>query len=164
MSWGRSSVNKQASQSCAVAKSENFWRGTGQSNLVYKPLAATKDSKVWFSYSRDWTFAIGAVFHSVCQVWLSSDPSEVFNFSYCAWLGNCLLLNSIRTKLLSHCLRPRPLTVKFYLVQWRPWNLHTSLVRVVTWDSIPLACLGGDDFPAGGRGLLPQNIRYVNHP
>ena len=27
-----------------------FWRATGQSNLAYKRLAATKASKVWFSY------------------------------------------------------------------------------------------------------------------
>ena len=54
---------KPIPQSCAVVKSETFWRATGQSNLVYKRLAATK---VWFSYSHN--FANEAVFHSVCQV------------------------------------------------------------------------------------------------
>ena len=32
------------------------------------------------------TLANGAVFHSVCQVWLSSGPPGNFAFSYCAWL------------------------------------------------------------------------------
>ena len=77
---------KPVSQSCAVAKSETFWRATGQSNLADKRLAATKASKVWFSYSHNCTLASGAVFHSVCQVWLSSGLPEFFTFSYCAWL------------------------------------------------------------------------------
>ena len=34
--------NKPVSQSCAVAKSEKFWRATGQSNLAYKRLATAK--------------------------------------------------------------------------------------------------------------------------
>ena len=58
--------NKPVSQSCAVAKSGQFWRATGQSNLAYKRLAATKASKVWFSHSHNCTLANGAVFHSVC--------------------------------------------------------------------------------------------------
>ena len=41
--------------------------------------------------------ACGTVFHSVCQVWLSSGPPEYFTFSYCAWLWNCV-----------HCLLPHP--------------------------------------------------------
>ena len=41
---------KPVSQSCAAAKSEKFWRATGQSNLADKWLATTKASKVWFSY------------------------------------------------------------------------------------------------------------------
>ena len=39
------------SQSCTGTKSEKFWWATGQSNLAYKRLAATKPSRVWFSYS-----------------------------------------------------------------------------------------------------------------
>ena len=58
------------SQSCAVAKSDKFWRTTGQSNFAYKRLAATKASKVWFSWS------------SI----LSSDPPNFVTFGYCAWL------------------------------------------------------------------------------
>ena len=64
--------NNAVSQSFTVAKSETFWRATGQSNLVYKQVAATKASKVWFSYSHNCTLASGAVFHYVCQVSLSS--------------------------------------------------------------------------------------------
>ena len=84
---------KPASQLCAVATSEKFWRATGQSNLADKWLAATKASKVWFSYSHNCTLANGAVFHSVCQVWLSSDPPECFTFSYCAWLWNWFIVS-----------------------------------------------------------------------
>ena len=39
--------NKIVLQSCAAAKSETFWQATGQSNLAYKWLAATKTSKVF---------------------------------------------------------------------------------------------------------------------
>ena len=80
--------------SCAVAKSEIFWRANGQSNLADKRLAATKASKVWFSYSHNCTLASGAVFHSVCQVWLSRGPPEYFTFSFCAWLWNWLVEQS----------------------------------------------------------------------
>ena len=83
-------VLKPVSQSYAVAKSEQFLRATGQSNLADKRLAATKASKVLFLYSHNCTVANGAVFHSVCQVWLSRGPSEYFTFSYCAWLWNWL--------------------------------------------------------------------------
>ena len=44
-------IYKPVSQSCVVAKSGIFWQVTGQSNLAYKWLAATKISKVSFSYS-----------------------------------------------------------------------------------------------------------------
>ena len=53
---------------------------------AYKQLTATKASKVWCSYSHNCTLASRAVFHSVCQVWLSSGPLEFVTFSYCAWL------------------------------------------------------------------------------
>ena len=83
-------MNKRVSQSCAVTKSETFWRAAGQSNLVYKRLTATKACNVWFSYSHNYTAASGAVFRSVCQVWLSSGPPEFSAFIYCAWLWNRL--------------------------------------------------------------------------
>ena len=76
---------KPVSQSCAVAKSEKFWRATGQINLAYKRLA-----NVWFSYSHNCTSASGAGFHSLSEVWVSSGPPEFFNFIYYAWLWNCL--------------------------------------------------------------------------
>ena len=48
---------KPVLQSCAVASPESgqFWRATGQSNLADKRMAATKASKVWFSYSHNCT-------------------------------------------------------------------------------------------------------------
>ena len=49
-------------------------------------LTATKASKVWFSYSHNCTLANGIVFHSVCQVWLSSCPPE---FSLLATAPDC---------------------------------------------------------------------------
>ena len=42
--------NSPFSQSCTVTKSEKFWQATGQSNYWQRQLAATKASKVWFSY------------------------------------------------------------------------------------------------------------------
>ena len=57
-------LDQPVSQSCAI-----FWRATRQSNLAYNRLAATKASRVWFSYSDHCTLANGAVFHSVhCSV------------------------------------------------------------------------------------------------
>ena len=74
---------KPISQSCTVAKTEKyFWLATGQWNLSDKRLAATKASKVWFSYSHNCTLSSGAIFHSVCQVWLSSGPPESVHLCY----------------------------------------------------------------------------------
>ena len=89
-------LKKPVLQSCAVPKNEKFWRATGQSNLAYKRLVATKASKVWFSYSHNCTLANGAVFHCIYQVWLSSGPSEIFTFSNyyaCLWYWLIKLLN-----------------------------------------------------------------------
>ena len=50
-------------------------------------------------------------FPSVSQVWLSSDPPEVFTFSYCAWFW-------------------------YWLINWRPWFWHlqntTQFIKSVT--------------------------------
>ena len=72
------------SESCAVvAKSEKFWRATRQSNLTHERLSAVKASKVWFcSHVRSCFLAYGAVFHSVCQVWLSSGPPEFSHYIF----------------------------------------------------------------------------------
>ena len=87
--------HKLVSQSCPVVNIEEFWPATGQSNLAYKWLATTKASKVWFSYSHNCTLASGAVFHSVCQVWLPSGLPEFFTFSYCTWLWYWLIAEKI---------------------------------------------------------------------
>ena len=58
---------------------------------MYERLAATKASNVWYSYSHNYTFASGAVFHAICKVWLTSGPPEYFTFTYCAWLWNWLI-------------------------------------------------------------------------
>ena len=39
------------------AESEKIWQATGQSNLAYERLIATKASKVWFSYSHSCALA-----------------------------------------------------------------------------------------------------------
>ena len=44
-----------------MAKNIKLWRANGQLNLAYKRLAATKASKVWFSYSHNCTLANGTV-------------------------------------------------------------------------------------------------------
>ena len=83
-----SSNNRPQSQSCAVAKI-----------IFYLPVQAasctTSIRTVLFWYSHNCTLVSGTVFHSLCQVWLSSIPPEIFTFSYCAWLWNwaILLLN-----------------------------------------------------------------------
>ena len=86
--------DKPVSQLWAVTKNKKFWQATGQLNLAYKRLAETKACKVWFPYSHNCTLTSGAVFHSVCQVWLFSGPPEFFTFSYCAWLWNWLVEQS----------------------------------------------------------------------
>ena len=87
-------ANKPVSKSCTVVKNrkiKKLWRATGQSNSAHKRLTATRASKVGFLYSYNCTLVNGAVFHSVCQVWLSSGPPEFVTFSYCAWLRNWLV-------------------------------------------------------------------------
>ena len=42
----------------------------------HERLAAIKTSKIWFPYSHNCTLSNGTVFHSVCQIWLSSGPPE----------------------------------------------------------------------------------------
>ena len=64
------------SRSCAVAKSEIFWR---------------PQQKFGFHIHTTALWPVKTVFHSVCQVWLSSGPPESFTFSYCAWLWNWLI-------------------------------------------------------------------------
>ena len=82
--FGNLSFLCPVSQSCAATRSLKFWWATVYSNLA---------SKVWFLYSHICTFTNGAVFHSVCQVWLSSGLPEFFTFSYmyCAWLWHWLI-------------------------------------------------------------------------
>ena len=36
--------------------------------------------------------AKGAVFHAICQVWLSRGLPELFTFCYCAWLWNWIIV------------------------------------------------------------------------
>ena len=111
-------------------------------DLTYKRLAATKASKVWFSYSHNCSFANGAVFHSVCQI---------VKLAY----------NELCSK---QVLASGPIIVNFSRAQCRQWNVHTSLVRVVTWDSATVARVGGDGFPAVGQHLLRKTWgQYVNH-
>ena len=40
---------------------------------------------------------LGAVFHAICQVWLSRGPPELFTFHYCAWLWNWFILKQLFT-------------------------------------------------------------------
>ena len=57
--WISAATDKTDLQSCTVAKTEQFWRATGQSNLAYEWLAAGKVSNVWFSYSDNCSLANG---------------------------------------------------------------------------------------------------------
>ena len=78
--------NKLVSQSCAVAKSEIFWRATGQSNLAdrMEDCSIGQSAVVWVRKPNFGSFCCGQPF--VCQVWLLSCPPECFTFSYCAWI------------------------------------------------------------------------------
>ena len=60
--------------------------------ICIQMVTETKASKVWSSYWYNCTSANGAVFHSVCQVWLPSGPPEFFTLNYCACLSNWLLI------------------------------------------------------------------------
>ena len=112
--------NKPVSQSCTVAKSENFWWATGQSNLAYNWLVAT--SKIWFLYSHNYTLANGAVFHSVCQVWLSSGPPEFLTSSYCASLWNLVM------------------AIIGYCINWTLLSLYSWKEETFFWLAILISC------------------------
>ena len=76
--------NNPVSQSCAVAKKWKILAGHWTIKLGIQTTDASKASKVWFSYSHNCALSSGAVFHSVCQVCLSSGPPECFTFTYSA--------------------------------------------------------------------------------
>ena len=78
-------VYKPVSQSCAVAKSEKFWRATGQSNLSYKLPAIKKKFQSLVSVLKQLHFGqwpessiLSAKFD--CPV----APQKFFTFSNCA--------------------------------------------------------------------------------
>ena len=82
--------NKPVSQSCAVAKSEQFWLATEQSNFAYRRLAASKvGPKFSFCTHVNALWPLDQ-FSILCQIWLSSGPPEFLTFSYCPWLWNWL--------------------------------------------------------------------------
>ena len=73
---------KSVSRSCAVVKSEQFWRATGQSNLAdgMEDCSTGQSAYEYFG-----SFCCGQPF--VYQVWLSSGSPEFVSFSYCTWLS-----------------------------------------------------------------------------
>ena len=108
---------------CAGAKSEKFWWATGQSNLAYKRLTATK---TLVSYSHNFTLASGAVFNYVCQVWLSS--GRRLAFTCCAWLWDWLIglaANDFRSR---KCLQVTKISSQSSWTRWffnSPNAFHT---------------------------------------
>ena len=74
----RERAYKPVSQSCAVAKSDKFWRATGQSNLAdrIEDCSTGQSAVVWVGRRNFWSF---------CCL------PEVFIFSCCAWLWNWLI-------------------------------------------------------------------------
>ena len=89
---GLSYINKPGSQSCAVAKIDKFWPVTGQSNSAERieDCSTGKTVVVWVRKPNFESYYCGQSL--VCQVWLSSGPPQFFPFSYCAWLGNWLIV------------------------------------------------------------------------
>ena len=94
-------INKPVSQSCAVAKSENLWRDSGQSNLVYKCLAVTK---VWFCtrviqlHFGQWGRLPFCLASLIIQRPVRVSHSHRQN-SYCTWLWNWFMNHSAWFKL-----------------------------------------------------------------
>ena len=68
-----------------------------QLDVLYERLAATKASKVWFLYSHNCTLSNGAVFHVVCQVWLSIVQWPARIVHCCAWLWNWIMFTVYNT-------------------------------------------------------------------
>ena len=73
---------KPVSQSCAVAKSDKFWRATGQSNLAdrMEDCPIGQSAAMWVRKQNFLRFCCGQPL--VCQVWLSNGPPEFVTFSY----------------------------------------------------------------------------------
>ena len=84
--WNTTSVD--------VTQVHRFWRATGQSNLADRMeyCSTGQSAVVWVRKPNFGSFCCCQPF--VCQVWLSSDPPELFAFSYCAWLSNWLINDS----------------------------------------------------------------------
>ena len=72
-------------QSCAVAKSRNFWRAKTQSNLTdrMEDCSICQSAVVWVRKPNFGSLCCGQPF--VCQVWLSSGRLEFVTFSYWLW-------------------------------------------------------------------------------
>ena len=90
---------RPGSQSCAVAKSEEFWRTTGQSNLAGKRLAATTATRTAAFWPMEQSFIL----------------SQFSPFSYCAWFRQLVWpktgaesmrgMDRVRTACTFRCLR-----------------------------------------------------------
>ena len=82
-------LNKPDSQSCAVTKSETFWRATGHPNLAYKWLPATKASKVGLRTHTTalWQMEQSSILFAKCVY-----PVDRQNFSLLAIAHDCIPL------------------------------------------------------------------------
>ena len=115
-------LNKPVSQSCAVGKSEIFWRATGQSNFAdsMEDCSTGESVVVWVRIPNIRSFCCSQPF--VHQVLLCCGLPEVLSFSYCAWLWN------------------------WFIDPWDTiWEIHEG--RLGLWASfLPWLCVPGADW------------------
>ena len=97
-------IQKPVWQSCAVAKSDKFWRATGQSNLAdrMEDCPIGQSAAMWVRKQNFLRFCCGQPL--VCQVWLSNGPPEFVTFSYSLPVSLLLCLFLSLSVCLSVCL------------------------------------------------------------
>ena len=103
---------KPVSQSCTVAKSEQFWQVSGQSNLADRKEDCSngESAVVWVRKLNLGSFCCSQPF--VCQVWLCCGLPEFLTFSYWAWLWNwCFVLLLVYTSSASRVMSPNGLWI-----------------------------------------------------
>ena len=115
-----------------------------------------KASKVWFLYSHNCTLANGAVFHSLCQVWLSSGPPEIFTL-----IVHVKLAHSQNEMSHTHYKKPCILPQTLHAV--KPvgvWSKHAGLI---SGQRIIQKCIQSRPYTpcTAGKLLLERNEEKV---
>ena len=83
----RPDERKTCSQSCAVVKSEQFWRATGQSNLADRMEDCCTGERAVVWVQKHWKLLLQPAVRT-SSMNLCCGPTEFLTYSYCAWLWN----------------------------------------------------------------------------